>query len=79
MRQRSREPDLAPKTLGAKRGREIGVQYLERDLPAVLLVRREIDRGHAATPQLTLEFVLGAEYRLQLVQPRRRHPFELPR
>ena len=78
MRERGGEADLAPEALGAKRGREIGVEHLERDLAAVLLVRREIDRGHAATPQLTQEFVLGAEYRLQLVQPRRRHPFLLP-
>ena len=56
-----RHLDLAQEPLGAERGREIGAQHLDGDLPVVLQVLREIDRPHPAASQLPLEAVPVAE------------------
>jgi len=49
--------DLPEKTLGAQRRCYLRPQHLERDGPVMLQVVREIDRGHAAPTQLTLDAV----------------------
>ena len=53
--------DLAQEPLGADHGRELGPQHLDGDLAVVLEVVREIDRGHAALPQLALDPVAVGE------------------
>ncbi len=57
MLQLGRELDLAQEALGAERGGELGAEHLERDQPLVPQVAREIDRGHAALPELALDGV----------------------
>ena len=49
--------DLAQEALRAERGGELGVEHLERDRPVVLEIVGEVDRGHAAAPELALERV----------------------
>ena len=50
---------LSQKTIGAKGGREIGMQNLERNYPFMLDVLSEINRSHSATPQLAVYRVRG--------------------
>ena len=50
--QARRDLDLVQEALGADRCRQIGLEDFERYLPVVLDVFREIDRGHAAGPDL---------------------------
>ena len=38
-----------------------GLQHLDRDGPVVLQVVREVDRGHAAPPELALDAVAIAQ------------------
>ena len=57
--------DLAEEPLGTECRRELGVQHLDRDLPVVLQVGREIDGGHPAAAELTLDRVAPGEGRLQ--------------
>ena len=49
--------DLGQEPLRAEDRRELGPEHLERDLPVVPQVVREVDRGHAALPDLALEAV----------------------
>ena len=51
------ELDLALEALGAERGGQLGVEHLERDRPVVAEVVGEVDRGHAAAPELALDAV----------------------
>ena len=55
--QASGQPDLTEEALRPERGGELGVKYLERHWPVVLEIVREMDRGHAAAPEHTLERV----------------------
>ena len=55
MLQVRRDSDLGQKSLDAKHRAELGEQHLERDLPVVPNVFRQIHRCHAATPELTLD------------------------
>jgi hypothetical protein len=50
--------DLAQKTVGAERGGQLGVEDLERNLAIVLQIVGEVNRGHPASAELTLDFVL---------------------
>ena len=49
------ELDLALEALGAEGGSQLGVEDLERDRAVVPEVLGEVDRGHAAPAELTLE------------------------
>ena len=51
------EADLALEPVGAERGGQLGVQHLERDRAVVLEVLGQVDRGHAAAPELAVERV----------------------
>ena len=62
MREPGRDLDLPQEPLGADRGRQVGLQHLEGDLPLVLAVVREVDRRHPA----------AAEYARQRVALRQR-------
>src|SRR5437870_5200005 len=53
--------DLAQKPLGAERGRDLGVQDLDRHRSAVFQVLRQEHRGHASTAQLPLDRVAVSE------------------
>ena len=59
------EADLALKPFGPERG-ELGAKNLERDLPLVLHVSGEIDRGHPPAAELTLERVTPAQSLLEV-------------
>ena len=52
---------LEPEPLGTERGAELRTQQLERDGTLVLEIAGEIDRGHAAAPELALERELAPE------------------
>jgi len=56
------DPDLAQKTLGARR-QEIRPHHLQRDRSIVCRVAREIDRGHAATADLTVDRISAGDGR----------------
>jgi hypothetical protein len=56
-----RQLDLAQESIGAEGGREVGAQHLDRHLPVVLEVLREIHRPHAAASQLPLQAVAVAK------------------
>jgi len=49
--------DLSKKTIGSERGRELGMQNLQRDEAFVLAVLRKIDGGHPATAKLAIDCV----------------------
>jgi hypothetical protein len=55
------EPDLALEPLGTERLGQIGMEDLERDRPVVPHVVGEIDRRHAAAPQLAVQHVPVAQ------------------
>ena len=55
MLERGRRPDFHHEALGAKHGGQLRLEHLDRDLAVVLEVVREIDGGHAASPELALE------------------------
>ena len=55
------QADLPLEPFGAERDRQLGVQDLEGDVAVVLEVAREVDRGHAAAPELALERVAVLE------------------
>ena len=57
MLQAGGDPDLLEESLGSERGGELGAEDLERDGPVVPEVVREVDHGHAAAPELTLDAV----------------------
>ena len=50
--------DLAQETLGAQRRGELRVQHFEGHWAAVLEILRQIDRGHPAAAELTLDRVM---------------------
>ena len=58
---RAATADLALEPFGAKGDRQLRVQDLEGDVAVVLEIAREIDRGHAAAPELALERVAVSE------------------
>ena len=59
------EVDLADESFGAKGLSQFGVEDLERHQPVVLEVAGEVDRGHPAPAQLTLEHICAAQGRLE--------------
>ena len=61
MRQVAGDLDLTTKSLGAEGRRKIFVQDFDGDVPVVLDVVREINSGHAAAPDLTLDEIAGRE------------------
>jgi hypothetical protein len=68
MMQAGRQRDLTQEPLTAQHGGEFGPEHLERDLPLVLEVSGEVDRGHAAAPELALERVAAGEGRREALQ-----------
>jgi len=60
------EFDLSQEAFGPERGRELGVEDLERDRAVVLQVLGEEDRGHPPAPELALEGVASPQPCLQL-------------
>ena len=63
LRELCRKTDLAQEPLGAEDGRELWAEDLECDGAIVLQVPGEIDRGHPAAPELTLDRVPAREGR----------------
>ncbi len=61
MMQTGSDLDLAQEAVGADDRRQFGLQHLERHLAAVLQVLGQIDRRHAAAPQLPLDSVALGE------------------
>ena len=53
--------DFGEEALGAEDGAELGVQDLDGDLAVVLEVLGEVDGGHAALAELTLDAVAIGE------------------
>jgi hypothetical protein len=49
--------NLALEALGPESRSELGVEDFEGDRPLMPEIAREVDRGHAAAPQLALEHV----------------------
>src|SRR5690242_3469531 len=47
--------DLLDEPLGAQNGRQIGTEDFDRDLPPMTQVLGEVDGGHAAMAELTLD------------------------
>jgi hypothetical protein len=62
------DSDLLEESFRAEYGSELRVQNLYGDFAIVLFVVREIDGGHAAAPELTLNHI-GSERSLNLFQP----------
>ena len=60
--------DFAAEALGPQRCCEVGIEHLERYAALVLGVAREIDGSHAATAELPLDRVGGAERYLELIE-----------
>src|SRR5205085_6090808 len=63
MRQPRGDADLAQESLGADRSGQLLTQYLDRDLPAVLTLLREMNGGHATVSDQTLDAVALVERR----------------
>ena len=65
--------DLGEKPLGADDGGQLGAQHLEGDVAVMTEIFGQIDRGHAALPQLTLQAIaIGQcrdESRIQVQSP----------
>jgi hypothetical protein len=57
--------DLGEKTLGADDGAQFGFQDLDRDLAVVPQVIRQVDGGHAALTELSLDAVAAVEGRVE--------------
>ncbi len=51
------EPDLALEAVAAPGGGAIGMQARQRDRTVVAAVERQVDGGHAAPAELTLDAV----------------------
>ncbi len=60
--------DLAQETLGAQRGRQLRAQDFDRHLAAVFEVFGEIDHGHPATTELTIEGIAAGQRRFQALK-----------
>jgi hypothetical protein len=54
------EPDFTLEAFGTEGRGELGVQYLKGHLAVVLQIVREVNRGHAAAPELAVEAVAVA-------------------
>src|SRR5687768_2092872 len=65
--------DLRQKPLRTKHRGQLGPQHLERDVAVVLEVAGEVNRGHAAGTQLTLDLVPIGDVGHESIQWRRRH------
>ena len=52
------QADLVQEALGPEHRAELRMQHLERHPPVVPKVAGQIDRGHAAAPELALETVI---------------------
>ncbi len=66
MLQVRRRLDLGQEPLGSDDRGQLRLQHLERDLPLVLDVIGEVDRGHPALAELALDAVAPLEGRVQL-------------
>ena len=62
--------DLAEEPLGPDHGGEFGAKDLERDLPVVLQVVREVHGGHAAGAEFPLDTVSTFECGVQVREHR---------
>ncbi len=51
------DPDFSKEALRTERLHQFGMQDLERDRPLVPKVVGQVDRGHAAAPELALEYI----------------------
>jgi hypothetical protein len=63
--QTRRRPDLGEKALRADDCGELGAQHLERDLAPVPEVIGQVDGGHAALAEFTLDAVATVERAIQ--------------
>src|SRR5512146_659734 len=61
-----RDADPLEEALRAHRGDQLGIQELERNLPIVLEIVREIDSCHPAGADFTLDGVPASEYAIQV-------------
>ncbi len=57
--------DLGEEPLGPNDSSQLGLQNLQRDLPLVLQVIRQVDRRHAALAQLALDGVAAGKGGIQ--------------
>jgi len=71
-------PDFTQKSVGPERGGQLGPHDLERDQAVMAQVAGQVDRRHAATPQLTLDEIAvgqgGAEAGCQIAVSRGHAP-----
>jgi hypothetical protein len=63
--------DFLEETLGAERRRELGLEDFDRDFAIMFDIVREIDGGHTARAELSLEGVAIGECSIQLLDRRR--------
>ena len=68
MLQRCSDVNLGEETLGPEDSSELGVNYFHRDLSLVTKIFREIDSGHSALSQLSLDGVFVCDRRSQARQ-----------
>ena len=68
MLQPGRDLDLPEEPLAPKRGRELGAQDLEGDVPLMAQVFGKVNRGHAPTPHFADQGVAGGERILQAIE-----------
>ena len=57
MAETGRDPDLAEKSLGTEHRAELGIEHLDGHLAMVPQVVGQVDGGHPASPELTVEGV----------------------
>jgi hypothetical protein len=57
------DPDLAGEAVPADRGRRLGAEHLDGDLPPVLVVVGHVHGRHAPAPDLAVERVAARERR----------------
>ena len=70
--------NLVQEPLGPERGRKLGFQNLDRDPAVVLQVLGEVDRGHPAAAEFTLDRVAPGEGGLQTGERASRERFRRP-
>jgi hypothetical protein len=73
MLKRCDRADLAHEPLGAGHGRRLRPEHLDRDLPLVPKVVRQVHGRHPALPKLALEAVAIGEGAPELVDGRGSH------
>ncbi len=61
MDQAGGDADFPQEALGSQRGGNLGREHLDGDLAAMALVERQIDRGHTAATELTLDGIAIGE------------------